>query len=87
MRNVEVPFVGGEPFDYGQAPALELIELRRAAGLSHGQLAELLGLSRVNYMDYERAQVPITSDFRARVKDVLAQVKKGALKPNPNPSM
>ncbi|OGO04601.1 MAG: hypothetical protein A2Y60_01845 [Chloroflexi bacterium RBG_13_54_9] len=59
--------------------ALELQAKRKAAGLSHGQLAHLLGMERANYMDYERGEAVASPALLAQIEDILGKVKSGEL--------
>jgi len=66
--------------------ALKLQEMRKEAGINRPQMAELLGMDHVNYMDYERAHVPIPPTMLRLIEEVLEKVKSGKLKPSDNPS-
>jgi len=69
----------------GIEKALELQRMRREAGLTHGQLAHLLGIDRVQYMDFERAEEQPSPAIMAQIRDILEKVKAGTLEvPNLN---
>ena len=65
--------------------ALELQGLRRAAGLTEGELGHLLNMERAAYMDYERGQAIVSPAIMARIQDILTKVASGEIeKPNLN---
>lgn len=53
-----------------------LRELRRSAGLSMRQLAELAGTSPARISDYENARVAPTTDVLARLEDILGRIAR-----------
>jgi transcriptional regulator with XRE-family HTH domain len=61
--------------------ALQLQAMRKEAGITRPQLARLLELSDVTYMDYERAHARVPPQTMQKIREILDGVKAGKIKP------
>lgn len=55
---------------------IDLVVLRRRAGLRQYQLAQLLGIPQTVLRDMERGRLPMTPEWKERITDIVNEAQR-----------